>query len=35
MTRQSIEACAKVFIVVLSLTFLWAIVTVLQLMGAF
>jgi hypothetical protein len=33
MTRQSIEACAKAFIVVLSLTFIWAVYTVLQIMG--
>jgi len=33
MTRQSIEACAKAFIIVLSLTFAWAVYTVLQLMG--
>jgi hypothetical protein len=33
MTRQSIEACAKVFIVVLSLTFIWAVYTVLHIMG--
>jgi hypothetical protein len=33
MTRQSIEACAKAFIVVLSLTFIWAMYTVLHLMG--
>jgi hypothetical protein len=35
MTRQSIENCAKAFIVVLSLTFVWAVYTVLQVMGAF
>jgi len=35
MTRQSIEACAKGFIIVLSLTFAWAVFTVLKLMGAF
>lgn len=35
MTRQSIENCAKAFIIVLSLTFAWAVYTVLKLMGAF
>jgi hypothetical protein len=35
MTRKSIEACAKAFIIVLSLTFVWAVYTVLQVMGAF
>jgi hypothetical protein len=35
MTRKSIEACAKAFIIVLSLTFVWAVFTVLQVMGAF
>lgn len=33
MTRSSIEACAKIFIVALSATFIWAVYTVLQTMG--
>lgn len=33
MTRKSIEACAKLFILALSLTFIWAVYTVVHLMG--
>lgn len=33
MTRSSIEACAKIFIIALSATFIWAVYTVVKLMG--
>lgn len=33
MTRKSIEACAKLFILALFCTFVWAVYTVLHLMG--
>jgi hypothetical protein len=35
MTRSAIEFCAKIFIVLLSVVFLWTVVGVLRMLGAF